>query len=237
MFGKTLGHEFLISYSHTEWYFLFPTVQLQVHTENSARCGRNTDALVNLNTKLNSAKLNLCQIFLPYVYWKVVLYSKYSLAPLTARSSSLRCVSAAEHQTAEQYFKTGRRKPRKHLSRSYLSWNTRQDFLKMPSLWEAALETERRCFSKVIFESNVTPKITRSSDSFSKVSIPYFTCFYTHACLLNLRLFLLLYFILAVPMRECLGKLSCMSSQFAAAILTSFSGSATTCAQETLETK
>ena len=32
----------------------FPTVQLQVHTENSARCGRNTDALVNPSTKLNS---------------------------------------------------------------------------------------------------------------------------------------------------------------------------------------
>ena len=30
----------------------FPTVQLQVHNENPARCGRNTDALVNLNTKL-----------------------------------------------------------------------------------------------------------------------------------------------------------------------------------------
>ena len=38
-----------------------------------------------------------------------------------------------------------------------------------PSLWEAALETERRCFSKVIFESNVTPKIARSSDYFSTV--------------------------------------------------------------------
>ena len=47
--------------------------------------------------------------------------------------------------------------------------NTRQDFLKIPRLCEAALETERRCFSKVIFESNVTPKITRSSDSFSTV--------------------------------------------------------------------
>ena len=53
VFGKTLVHEFLISYSHTEWYFIFPTVQLQVHNENSVRCGRNTDALVNLNTKLN----------------------------------------------------------------------------------------------------------------------------------------------------------------------------------------
>ena len=28
------------------------------------------------------------------------------LAPLTTRFSSLRCVSAAEHQTAEQYYKT-----------------------------------------------------------------------------------------------------------------------------------
>ena len=33
-------------------------------------------------------------------------------APLTARSSSLRCVSAAEHQTVEQYSKTGRTKPK-----------------------------------------------------------------------------------------------------------------------------
>ena len=90
-------------------------------------------------------------------------------AALPARSSSLRCVSAAEHKTVEQYSKTGRTKPRKHLPRSDLSWNTRQDFLKTPSLCEAVLETERRCFSKVIFESNVTRKITRSSDSFSTV--------------------------------------------------------------------
>ena len=31
-------------------------------------------------------------------------------APLTARSSSLRCVSAAKHYTAEQYFKKGQEK-------------------------------------------------------------------------------------------------------------------------------
>ena len=52
---------------------------------------------------------------------------------------------------------------------SNLSWNTRQDFLKIPSLWEAALETERRCFSNVNLESNVTLNISRSSDSFSTV--------------------------------------------------------------------
>ena len=89
-------------------------------------------------------------------------------APLTAQSSSLRCVSASEHQAADQYSKTGRTKPWKHLPRSDLSWNTHQDF-KIPSFCEAALETERRCFSNVILESNVTSKITRSLDSFSPV--------------------------------------------------------------------
>ena len=47
-------------------------------------------------------------------------------APFTARFISLRCVSSAEHHTAEQYCKTGRTKPRHHLPRSDLSWNTRQ---------------------------------------------------------------------------------------------------------------
>ena len=46
-------------------------------------------------------------------------------APLTTRSSSLRCVSAAEHHTAEQYSKTGKTKPKTHLPMSNLSWNTR----------------------------------------------------------------------------------------------------------------
>ena len=91
------------------------------------------------------------------------------LAPLTTRSSSLRCVSAAEYHTAEQYSKTGRTKHRKHLPGSNLSCNTCQDFLKIPSLREAPLETERRCYLKVILESNVTRKITRLSDSFSTV--------------------------------------------------------------------
>ena len=57
----------------------------------------------------------------------------------------------------------------KHLPMSNLSWNTSQDFLKIPSLREAALETERRCFSKVKLESNVTANISRSTDSFSTV--------------------------------------------------------------------
>ena len=55
-------------------------------------------------------------------------------APLTTRSSSLRCVSPAQHHTAEKYSKTGKTKPQKHLPMSNLSWNTCQDFLKIPSL-------------------------------------------------------------------------------------------------------
>ena len=46
---------------------------------------------------------------------------------------------------------------------------TSKGFVKIPSLWEAAVETERRCFSKVILELNVTPNISRSSDFFSTV--------------------------------------------------------------------
>ena len=91
------------------------------------------------------------------------------LAPLTTRSCSLWCVSAAEHHTAEPYSKTGRTNPRTHLPRSDQSWNTRQDFHKIPTLCEAALETVRRCFSKVILESNVAPNILSSLDSFSKL--------------------------------------------------------------------
>ena len=49
VFGKTLVHEFPISYSHTEWSTChFPTVQLQVHNMYSERKTRNSCALVNL---------------------------------------------------------------------------------------------------------------------------------------------------------------------------------------------
>ena len=88
-------------------------------------------------------------------------------APLTAWLISLRFVSAAEKHTAQQYSTTGRTKPRKHLTRSNLEWNTCQDFLKIPSMREAVLKTKHWCFSKVILESNVAPNITRSSNPFS----------------------------------------------------------------------
>ena len=52
-------------------------------------------------------------------------------APLTTRSGSLRCVSAATHHTAEHYSKTGKTKPQKHLPTSNLPWNTLQDFLRI----------------------------------------------------------------------------------------------------------
>ena len=75
-------------------------------------------------------------------------------APLTARSSSFRCVSATEHHTAEQYSKMGRTKPRKHLSRSDLSWNTRQDFLKKKSPPESGTIPEYRSHRNLF--TNVT---------------------------------------------------------------------------------
>ena len=46
--GKTLVHEFHISYNHTEYYLFFLTVQLHEHNK-CIRCeSKITDALVNL---------------------------------------------------------------------------------------------------------------------------------------------------------------------------------------------
>ena len=85
------------------------------------------------------------------------------LALLSTRLNSQRCVSAANHHTADQYSKTGRTKPLKYLSRSDWLWNTRQFFPKKPSLWETTGETERRCFSTCNL-SNVSLKILKSTD-------------------------------------------------------------------------
>ena len=53
--GK-LVHEFHISPSRTEWYLLFLTVQLQVHNVYSERKSRNTFALLNHTSILNSTR-------------------------------------------------------------------------------------------------------------------------------------------------------------------------------------
>ena len=74
------------------------------------------------------------------------------------------------HCTVLQKGQTDKTKHRKHVSRSDQSLNTRLDLLEIPGLWEAALETERRCFWKVILESNFTHNISRASDSFSTVA-------------------------------------------------------------------
>ena len=81
------------------------------------------------------------------------------LAPLTTGSCSLRCISAAEHHTAEQYSKTGMTKPRKPLARDQEQSNIKyycKDLIKIPCIWEAALETEWRCFWKVTLKSNIS---------------------------------------------------------------------------------
>ena len=90
-------------------------------------------------------------------------------APLTARSSSLRYVSAAEHQTAEQYSKTGRTKPRKHSQEAiYHGTLTRtssryQVFEKL--LWKPSEDASQRSS----LNQMSLRKITRSSDSYSTV--------------------------------------------------------------------
>ena len=48
VFGKTLVHEFPISYRETEWYLLFLTVQLQELNVHSELKTRNSCALANL---------------------------------------------------------------------------------------------------------------------------------------------------------------------------------------------
>ena len=91
-------------------------------------------------------------------------------APLTAWSSSLRYTLSAEHQTEEQYSKTGRTKPQKYLPRSDLSWNTRrtsspyQVFEKL--LWKPSEDVSQRSSG---IKCHSHPNITRSSDSFSTV--------------------------------------------------------------------
>ena len=76
------------------------------------------------------------------------------------------CIGSQEPH-CRTVLQNGQNKPWKHFPS--LSWNTRQGFLNILSYWEAALETEQRCLSKVILESNVTPNLTSLSDSFSTV--------------------------------------------------------------------
>ena len=76
--------------------------------------------------------------------------SDKKLALLTTLSSNLMCESAAEH-----YSKISQKE--RILARSF-SWYQASEL----QLWK-----QRRCFSKVILASNITPNVTRSSASFS----------------------------------------------------------------------
>ena len=67
-----------------------------------------------------------------------------NLVPCTDYTS-LRCVPAAAYHITEQYSKMGNTKSGKHFTKS--QWSLARTF---SSFWEAALKTERRCFSKVI---------------------------------------------------------------------------------------
>ena len=84
---------------------------------------------------------------------------------LTARWISLRCVSAAEHHTAEQYSKTGRTKlPSKHLPRSIMEFSPW-----LPKVFEKLLWQPSEDASQMSSWNTTSHNISRSSDSFSTV--------------------------------------------------------------------
>ena len=71
-----------------------------------------------------------------------------NLVPPTALSSSLMCVSAAEYHTEEQYSKTVSTKPVKTSPKKQPISEYSPRLPEIPRIWESALETERRCFTK-----------------------------------------------------------------------------------------
>ena len=71
------------------------------------------------------------------------------------------------------------------------------------------------CFLLLYFDYDMIGR----RDFFFRACMPcFFLYFSTHASLLAFFVVSLSYFVLAVPMRECLGKHSCMSSPFPIAI-------------------
>ena len=78
-------------------------------------------------------------------------------------SKSLRCESAAEYQTGEQYSKQDKIKELKHFIKTDASPKILEDFLNKPSFCAIIEETERRCDSKVNLLSKVTPRILKES--------------------------------------------------------------------------
>ena len=87
----------------------------------------------------------------------------------TILSSGLRCESAAEHHTAEQYSKTGRTKLQKNLRMSDRLRNTCQDFLIIPSLMSWSTGNRPKVLLKGHLSIKGYPNITRSADFFSTV--------------------------------------------------------------------
>ena len=61
MFGKTLVHEFLISYSHTEWLSFFRQCNYKCTKENSVRDDDTSPSTCNpVSTRLNWVTLPFC---------------------------------------------------------------------------------------------------------------------------------------------------------------------------------
>ena len=103
-------------------------------------------------------------------------------APLTTRSSSLRCVSAAEHHTAEQYSKTGKTKPQKASPNEQFIMEYPPGLPRDTKSLRSCSEDQAKMLLKGKLESNVTPNISRSSDSFSTVQELAKTTALRHSC-------------------------------------------------------
>ena len=91
-------------------------------------------------------------------------------APLTTRFCSLRCVYRQPSTTLQNSTpKRARQRPESSSQEAMYHGILARTSSRYQVLRKTALETERRCFSKVILESNVTLNITRSSNSLSTV--------------------------------------------------------------------
>ena len=88
-----------------------------------------------------------------------------NLAPLTARSSSLRCVSAAKHRTAEQCSTPAGQKS-KSISQEVIYHGT---LARTSSRYQVFEKPSKDASQRSFWNQIITPNITRSSDSFSTV--------------------------------------------------------------------
>ena len=103
------------------------------------------------------------------------------MAPQTTQSSSLMCVSAAEHHIAKQAEQNPESISQETVYHRILARTSSRYQAVEKLLWK------QTCFSKIILESNVTQNITKSSDFFRTV-LPLVNAFIGDALCVTWRL-------------------------------------------------